>query len=195
MGHAVFGDTDGLRGAAAHAPKAVVGVGEPHAGSQAVHHGRYFQQQTPQHGHSFHVALALKPRTQRDIGVARPHGGEQGRNLAVVMLPVGVEMNNVLGSLPEGIIHTCLQRGPLPEVDRVAQVVQAQVLNRGERIVGGAIIDNHHRIALVDQGQQRLAQGGGLVISGYHHKNGGVGQRHGYGGLASVGFLRLHYQR
>ena len=112
--------------------------------------------------------MPREPRRNRlpsAYGVVVDQGVDQPRDIGGTVLSVGIESHNIIGTLLQREVDAGLQRGALPQIDRVRDNSGARRERNLSRRVMGAVIDDNHVIASPHQVRNDGAEDGGLVKS------------------------------
>ena len=87
------------------------------------------------------------------------------------MLPIAIEVEQIVRPRPERVIHARLQCGTLTEIDPVPQQMHGQVPADFRRRPLRSIVHNHHLYAFSQQPPYGVAQHRALVETGHHREH------------------------
>jgi hypothetical protein len=114
-------------------------------------------------------SLSQKPAAQREIGALLDERVGEAGNIRHPVLPVGIEGDDEVGCLRDGIFNPGLQRGALPEIERMHDDDRPC----RARMVGGvilkAVIDHDDRVARSSHISHHAGNDRPFVIGGDHH--------------------------
>lgn len=113
-----------------------------------------------------HAACAAEESAAERIGgVAVDQGVDQPRDIGRSMLSIGIERHNVVGPLRQREFDTGLERGALPQIDRMRDNIGAGRERNLPRRVMRAVVNDNHAIALTHEVRNDRADDCGLVKS------------------------------